>query len=55
MVRVWARGGWREIADNPVPSVMSVQAMQDDLEARVAALHEVADGLYARWITGLKR
>jgi hypothetical protein len=55
MVRVWARGGWREIADNPVPSVMSGQAMQDDLEARVAALHEVADGLYARWITGLKR
>jgi hypothetical protein len=33
---------------------MSGQEMQVDLEARVAALHEVADGLYARWITGLK-
>jgi GMP synthase-like glutamine amidotransferase len=54
MVRVWARGGWREIADNPVPSVMSAEAMQDDLQARVEALHEVADGLYSRWITGLK-
>lgn len=54
MVRVWARGGWREIADNPLPSVMSGESMQADLEARVAALHEVADGLYARWLSGLK-
>jgi hypothetical protein len=28
--------------------------MQDDLQARVAALHEAADGLYTRWIAGLK-
>ncbi len=54
MVRTWARGGWREIADNPLPSVMSGESMQADLEARVAALHEVADGLYARWLSGLK-
>jgi GMP synthase-like glutamine amidotransferase len=54
MVRAWARGGWREIADNAVPSVMSGEAMQDDLQARVAALHEAADGLYTRWIAGLK-
>jgi hypothetical protein len=28
--------------------------MQQDLEARVAALHAVADATYARWSKGLK-
>jgi len=55
MVRVWARGGWREIADNPLPSVQSGEAMQQDLARRVADLHQVADRLYSRWIEGLKR
>ncbi len=55
MVRAWARGGRREIADSPAPSVMSAAAMQEDLADRVAALHAVADGLYAHWIGGLKQ
>lgn len=55
MVRAWARGGRREIADSPAPSVMSAAAMQEDLALRVAALHAVADRLYAHWIGGLKQ
>lgn len=55
MVRAWARGGWREIVDSPAPSVMSAAAMQENLAGRVAALHAVADGLYAHWVGGLKQ
>jgi len=54
MVRIWARGGRREIADSPIPSVQSGAAMQADLESRVAALNQVAETLYGRWIQGLK-
>jgi GMP synthase-like glutamine amidotransferase len=54
MVRAWARGGWREIAENPLPSVMSGEDMQADLAQRVGLLNAVADGLYARWIEGLR-
>jgi len=55
MVRVWARGGWKEIRDSAGPSVQSSEAMQADLDARVAGLHSVAEGLYTRWIAGIAR
>ncbi|MBC7779583.1 MAG: type 1 glutamine amidotransferase [Proteobacteria bacterium] len=55
MIRVWARSGWNEIRDNPVPSVQSGESMQTNLEARVGALHAIADRLYGKWIGGLKR
>jgi GMP synthase-like glutamine amidotransferase len=55
MVREWCVGGAAEIrAASAQPTVQSPQQMQQDLEARVAALHAVADATYARWSKGLK-
>lgn len=55
LVRTWCESGAREIAANIGPSVQAAQAIQQDLERRIAALHAVADRLYSRWITGLGR
>ncbi|HEY9193446.1 MAG TPA: type 1 glutamine amidotransferase, partial [Methyloversatilis sp.] len=55
MVREWCVGGAAEIsAASAQPTVQSPQQMQQDLEARVAALHAVADATYAQWSKGLK-
>jgi GMP synthase-like glutamine amidotransferase len=54
MVRAWCESGAKEIAASAGPSVQTAPAMQEDLERRLAALHEVADRLYGRWIRGLK-
>ncbi|MDX1375764.1 MAG: type 1 glutamine amidotransferase [Burkholderiales bacterium] len=54
LVRLWARVGGAEIdAAAASPAVQSADAMQLDLEARCAALHAVADRIYARWLEGL--
>lgn len=54
LIRSWCETGAREIAQNLGPSVQSVQEIQRDLSARLAALHRIADVLYARWSAGLK-
>lgn len=55
MVRDWCREGARSIARHLGPSVQSVEAIEANLNAKVAALNAVADGLYERWVAGLKR
>jgi len=55
LVRNWCEGGAREIARGGSPGVQSVEAITDDLEQRVGALHAVADAVYDRWTKGLKR
>lgn len=55
MVREWCIGGAREISAAAMqPTVRSPAQIQLDLEARVAALHVVADITYARWSEGLR-
>jgi GMP synthase-like glutamine amidotransferase len=56
LIRVWCRGGRREIeAAKDTPGVQSAEEIQRDLDTRVAALHAVAEGVYDRWLEGVKR
>lgn len=57
LVRDWCRDWEREVRALAarVPSVQTPDEMTADLDARVAALHAVADRVYAEWIKGLKR
>jgi GMP synthase-like glutamine amidotransferase len=55
MVETWAGSGAGEL---PVQSKGARQSRDDmfrDLDARLAALSQVADDVYARWATGLAR
>jgi GMP synthase-like glutamine amidotransferase len=55
MVRTWCAVGADEIAAAASsPAVQSPQAMMENLPARVMALNGVAEGIYSRWIAGLK-
>jgi GMP synthase-like glutamine amidotransferase len=54
MIRLWCR----QWAAENAPASASVQTpaeMQDDMEARIAAMRVVADRLYTRWTGGLRR
>lgn len=54
MVRAWLRGGGEELrAAAGSPAVQSPADIERDLEPRLAALHQVADRIYDRWIEGL--
>ncbi|MGD9951439.1 MAG: type 1 glutamine amidotransferase [Burkholderiales bacterium] len=56
MVRDWVRGGAAEIAGaRGSPGVQAPADIERDLERRVAALHAVADRVYARWCEGISR
>ncbi|MDP2869896.1 type 1 glutamine amidotransferase [Methyloversatilis sp.] len=55
MIREWCVGGQKEIHEaSAQPTVQSADDMQQDIEARVAALHAVAECAYAKWSEGLK-
>jgi GMP synthase-like glutamine amidotransferase len=53
LVRSWVESGTRELARGGSPAVQAPPAILKDLDARVQALHAVADGVYARWVEGL--
>jgi GMP synthase-like glutamine amidotransferase len=53
MIDAWCETGAGEIARSKSPAVQSVTAIKTGLEQRLRALHRVADGVYARWISGL--
>ena len=56
LIRAWCAGGAAEIADSKSsPGVQTPQAIETDLESRVAGLHKAADRIYDRWIEGLAR
>jgi hypothetical protein len=56
MVRAWCDVGADEIARAAAsPGVQQIPEIQDNLEARVAALNAMARPVYERWIKGLKR
>ena len=55
MIDDWCESGAREIARSRSPAVQPVEAIKSGLDARLAALHRVADGVYDRWVTGLTK
>lgn len=56
MIDSWCESGAREIArSSDSPGVQQAAEIKVDLDARLRGLHAVADGVYARWIEGVKR
>jgi GMP synthase-like glutamine amidotransferase len=53
MVRVWTRGGARELREHAGDSVQAAPALLHDLEARVGGLNRLADRVYERWLAGV--
>jgi GMP synthase-like glutamine amidotransferase len=54
LVHSWVETGERELARGGSPAVQSAPAILRDLDVRLAALHGVADAVYARWVNGLR-
>ena len=54
MIDTWCATGAREISRSKSPAVQTVDAIKTDLESRMQTLHRIADGVYARWIRGLR-
>lgn len=57
LITGWCRDWEQEVASlaERTPSVQTPKEILGDMEARLAALHHVADALYARWAEGLPR
>jgi GMP synthase-like glutamine amidotransferase len=55
LVESWCRLGADELPARSTAQRQSAADLQSDLEARLGALGEVADGVYARWAQGLRR
>ena len=55
LVESWCRLGADELPTRSTAQRQSAADLQSDLDARLAALGAVADGVYARWAQGLKR
>ncbi len=55
LVKSWCSVGADEIHEaSTQPTVQQPAEIERDLEARVQALHAVAETAYAKWVTGLK-
>ena len=55
LVDTWLATGAQELPAKSSPAVHSAADIRRDLDARVTALHAVADDVYARWAQGLAR
>jgi GMP synthase-like glutamine amidotransferase len=57
MVESWCETGAREIEESAgvSPAVQKAAEMRQHLDARIDALHRVADRVYDRWIEGLRQ
>lgn len=54
LIESWCAVGSEEIAAANSPAVQTPAQMGVDIDAKVAALHDVASTLYTQWIKGLK-
>ena len=54
MIGAWCRQ-WAAEKAAPSSSVQTPEQMQEGMEVRLAAMRAVADRLYEKWITGLRR
>jgi GMP synthase-like glutamine amidotransferase len=55
LVETWCSDGAAELPTRSNAHLQTAADILSDLPARVAALNQVADGIYARWSQGLKR
>jgi GMP synthase-like glutamine amidotransferase len=55
LVETWCRLGANELPARSSAHRQSAADLQSDLDARLEALGDVADGVYARWAQGLPR
>ena len=55
LVETWLSTGADELPAQSTPAMQSAADIRRDLAGRVAALHAVADNVYARWAQGLAR
>ncbi len=55
LVETWCRTGADELPARSSAHLQSAADLMSDLDARLAALGVVADGVYARWARGLRR
>jgi GMP synthase-like glutamine amidotransferase len=55
LVESWLAIGAHELPGQSSPSAQNAADVGRDLDARIAALHAVADDVYARWARGLAR
>ncbi len=55
LVDVWCRAGGDELPAVSTPAIQSEADIRRDVDARVAALHDVASGVYTHWVKGLRR
>jgi GMP synthase-like glutamine amidotransferase len=56
LIRVWVRGGGDEMREHAAsPAVQKPEDIERDLKPRVAALNQIANRIYDRWIEGLSR
>ena len=55
LIASWCDNGAAEIAASDSPGVQSPEAIQSDMAARTARLHQLADKIYSRWIQGLRK
>jgi GMP synthase-like glutamine amidotransferase len=55
MVETWCRSGAEELPVQTAAATQSVADILADLDGRLAALSEVADGVYTQWAKGLAR
>jgi GMP synthase-like glutamine amidotransferase len=53
LVATWLASGADELPSTSSGAVQSADDIRRDLPARIGALHELADDVYARWATGL--
>ena len=55
LVETWLATGADELPAQSTSAMQSAADIRRDLTERVAALHAVADDVYARWAQGLAR
>jgi GMP synthase-like glutamine amidotransferase len=53
MTETWLATGAPELPRQSSPAMQSAADIRRDIDARVAALHAIADDVYARWAQGL--
>ncbi len=52
-IKRWCDEGGDEIAKSPSPAVQRQASIEENVDAKVAALRKVAERLYDRWVEGL--
>lgn len=55
LIETWCDDGEAEIAASPGPAVQATERIRAEMPAKLEVLHRVAEGLYDRWLEGLKR